>query len=404
VNGRAARVLAWSIGTTTILVAVTRVVLAIVDPASSDGSNGPTVPGGGWPVAVFEAIVLVAVAVIGAVVAARQPRNAVGWILCVIPFSLGVLILCAHAFWSFALHGHESSAGAQVTAWLATWMWVLALMPTVTLFPLLFPTGRLLTPRWRPMIWLSVATIIMLTVSESLRPGQLPEYPIDNPFGVEDIETVLEPVGSVLMVVTALTSIASLVIRFRRSRGDERQQIKWVAMSAVGFVALFATASIIQTVLGLEDVGFAIMLAGFLVVASGVAVAMLRYRLYDIDVVINRALVYASLTALLAGTYLGGVLLLQLLLSRFTEGSGLAVAASTLGTAALVRPARARIQTVVDRRFFRQKYDAARTLDQFGARVRREVDLDDISAELVAVAAETMRPAHIALWTPGGLR
>jgi hypothetical protein len=272
-------------------------------------------------------------------------------------------------------------------------------MPTVTLFPLLFPTGRLLTPRWRPMVWLSVLTIVLLTVSEALRPGQLPEYSVDNPFGVDGIETVLEPVGSVLMVVTALASITSLVIRFRRSRGDERQQIKWVAMAAVGFVALFAVASVVQTVLDLEDTGFAIMLAAFLVVASGVAVAMLRYRLYDIDVVINRALVYGSLTALLAATYLGSVLLLQLLLSRFTEGSGLAVAASTLAAAALVRPGRARIQTIVDRRFFRQKYDAARTLAQFGDRVRREVDLDGISAELIAVAFETMRPAHVALWT-----
>jgi uncharacterized membrane protein len=205
-------------------------------------------------------------------------------------------------------------------------------------------------------------------------------------------------VGDVLWLVTAIMSITSLVVRFRRSHGDERQQVKWVVVGALSFVLMFALSGVIQNSFGHEDLGFAVIMLGLLLIALGVAVAMLRYRLYDIDVVINRALVYGSLTAMLAGTYLGSVLLLQLLLDRFTQGSGLAVAASTLATAALVRPARARIQSTVDRRFFRKKYDAAKTLERFGARVRQEVDLDLLTAELREVIAETMRPAHVTLW------
>jgi hypothetical protein len=248
------------------------------------------------------------------------------------------------------------------------------------------------------MVWLSGITIPILIASEALRPGRLPEYPVDNPWPAAGIATAADWVGSTLMVFTTVVSVASLVIRFRRSAGDERQQLKWVAAGAVMFVCTFIVSAATQDIIG-EDASFATILAGFLFVASGVAVAMLRYRLYDIDLVINRALVYGSLSALLAAVYLGSVLLLQLLLDRFTQGSGLAVAGSTLATAALVRPARARIQEAVDHRFFRHKYDAARTLEHFTARMRDEVDLDALTAELRAVVADTMQPRHVSLWT-----
>jgi hypothetical protein len=388
---------AWTVASVTCLLALARLVLAIVDPASSDSTSAPSVPGGGVPVAAFEAAVLIVLAIIGGIVASRAPRNIVGWILSVIPLSLGVVVLGSHAFWAFALAEADTSRAAELIAWVASWIWVLALMPTVTFFPLLFPTGRPLSPRWRPMVWLSGVTVVVLIASEAFRPGRLAEYPIDNPFAAEGIATATNIPGSVLMVFTAVVSVASIVVRFRRSIGEERQQIKWVAAGAVMFVATFVASALTQNIVG-EDASFATILAGFLFIASGVAVAIPRYRLYDIDVVINRALVYGSLTAMLAGVYLGSVLLLQIVLESFTGGSGLAVAASTLGTAALFGPLRTRVQGVVDRRFFRRRYDAAQTLQRFGAKVRDEVDLEALTTELRAVIGETIQPAHLSLW------
>ena len=306
--GSGARWLAWALATLTIVIAASRLTLAIVDPASSDSSSGPHVPGGGVPIAAFEAFLLVMLAVIGAVIASRQPRNAVGWIFCVIPLSLGLLVLSAHAYWSLALGDETPGRAAQLVAWLG-WVWVPAMIPTLTLFPLLFPTGRPLTPRWRPVVWLAIATLILSAFSEAFKPGPLDDgYPV-NPFGGGSWITAVSTVGGLLMIATALASFTSLVLRFRRSHGTERQQLKWVTVAAVLFLVTF-----LQPFAGTGNLSFTILLFGLLIIAAGVAVAMLRYRLYDIDVVINRALVYGSLTAMLAGTYLGSVLLLQLVL------------------------------------------------------------------------------------------
>ncbi len=400
-TSRPARWAAWSLAVVTCLIAITQVVLAIIDPSSSDQSSAANVPGGGVPIAVFQAIVLITIAVIGAVVAARQPRNVVGWILCVIPLSLGVLIVATQVYWSLQLHDIGSERLAAIVGWMGSWTWVPVMIPTVTFFPLLFPTGRPLTPRWRPVVWMAGVTLILLLITEMFRPGRLQEFPVDNPFGAGIAAGVFVAVGDVFWVATTLAAMASIVVRFRRSHGDERQQIKWVALAALMFVLLFALSAVIQDLQGDDVLGFAILLAGLLLIAAAVALAVLRYRLYDIDVVINRALVYGSLTAVLAGVYLGSVLLLQVVLESFTGGSGLAVAASTLGTAALFGPLRTRVQRVVDRRFFRHKYDATQTLQRFGAKMRDEVDLDALTAELRAVIAETMQPAHVTLWVPG---
>ena len=381
--------------TVTVLVALARLVLAIADPASSDAANGPKVPGGGVPVAAFEAIVLVTLAAVGVVVTSRQPRNAVGWVFSVIPFSLGLLVFSAHLYWSLNLHGHPTSTTAALVAWLASWVWIPAMLPTLTVFPLLFPTGRPLTPRWRWVLWVVAAAAVLQFVGEGFTPGPLQDYPVDNPFSAGPVAPVLGLIGFALMAVATVAAVVSLVKRFRRSSGVEREQLKWVTSAAVVFVIIFIVPT--QQIVG-EDFGFATLLFGMLVISSAVAVAMLRYRLYDIDVVINRALVYGSLTASLAAVYLGSVLLLQLALESVTSGSGLAVAVSTLATAALFRPARARIQRTVDRRFFRRKYDAAVTLAAFAARVRQEVDLSDIGSDLLAVVNETVQPRHLTLW------
>ena len=397
---RSARWGAWSLAAVTCLIALTRLVLAIVDPASSDQSSAANVPDGSVPIAAFETFVLITIAIIGSVVAARQPRNVVGWILCVIPLSLGVLIVASHVYWSLEFHDIGSDRLAAIVAWLGSWTWVTVMIPTVTFFPLLFPTGRPLTARWRPVVWMAGVTLVLVLFTELFRPGRLQEFPVDNPFGADIATGMSVNVSDIVWVTTTVAAMTSIVIRFRRSDGDERQQIKWVALAALMFVVLFVVSAVIQDLQGSDDLGFAILLVGLLLIASAVALAVLRYRLYDIDVVINRALVYGSLTAMLAAVYLGSVLLLQVVLESFTGGSGLAVAASTLGTAALFGPLRKRVQGVVDRRFFRRKYDAARTLERFGARARQEVDLDALTVELRAVVTETMQPAHVTIWVP----
>jgi len=399
--------IAWGLCGLSVALAAARLGLAIADPASSDAGSAPKVPGGGIPVAAFEALVLGALAVIGAVVASRRPRNPVGWILCAIPISLGLLILGGHLYWSVALAHPEETRLAELLAWLASWIWIPAMVPALTLFPLLFPSGRPPTPRWRWIQWVAIAACPALFVGEAFGPGPLQEYPVANPFGAEGgLGAAVEAVGwlgSALMLVAILASAASLVVRFRRSHGEERQQLKWVTAAAALLVVIFFTPT--ASFAG-EDVGFASLLLGLLVVAAAVAIALLRHRLYDIDVVVNRTLVYGALTATLAGAYLGSVLLLQLALRPLTEESGLAIAASTLAVAALFRPARARIQALVDRRFYRRKYDAARTLEAFSARLRDEVDLDTLAAELRAVVGDTMAPAHVSLWLrePGDAR
>ncbi|MEJ7802706.1 MAG: hypothetical protein WKH68_04950 [Candidatus Limnocylindria bacterium] len=359
-------------------------------------------PGGGVPVAAFEALVLVALSVIGAIVASRQPRNIVGWIVCVIPVSLGFLVLGSHVYWSLALANPGDPHAGELVAWISSWVWIPAMVPALTLFPLLFPTGRPPTPRWRPVAWLALAAIPALFVSQAFTPGPFEDYPVANPLGAgesfEGIVKVIGGTGFALMAVAALASVSSLVVRFRRSHGEERQQLKLVTAAAVLFVVIFAFPA---DQLISEDVGFASLLLGLLIIATAVAIAMLRYRLYDFDVVINRTLVYGALTATLAAVYLGSVLLLQLALNGITADSNLAIAGSTLAVAALFRPARARIQEGVDHRFFRRRYDAARTLESFSARLRDQVDLTALDAELRGVVSETLQPAHVSLWLRG---
>jgi hypothetical protein len=348
-------------------------------------------------------LVTVVFATVGALVASRRPDNAVGWVLLTVGLAFAVQA-CGEVYVAQPDHPAVGAVG-----WLSAVAWPVWIVLAAVYLPLLFPTGRLLSPRWRPVAWLAGLALGLGVVSIAFAPGDLDlSAPVRNPLAasgaVADVMAAIQPVSLALAALTAFLAVGSLVLRFRRSRGVERQQLKWFA-SAVVFTFAALTLSLVavafpggwRDVIG--DVGwYTFLIACLFLVPLSVGVAVLRHRLYDIDLVIKRTLVYGSLTALLAAAYLGLVLLLRLALGPVTEGSDLAVAASTLAVAALFRPLRSRIQSTVDRRFYRRRYDAAQTLQGFAGRLRDELDLDALGTDLRAVVHQTMQPAHVSLW------
>ena len=398
-NGRGLTTTAWSVAAVTTMLAVASVILEAFGPGPAATSVDPDAGAGGVGLVVVLSAMASAYALLGAVVVSRQPRNAVGWLMVLIGFFFAYIAISNELYLQVVLNAEEASDVLAYVLWGSNWAWLFAMVPAVTFLPLLFPTGRPLTPRWRIVVWVAAAGVALSFVGSAFQAGPLDgAEAVDNPLGI-DVQAIaiIRGLGGLCLIPAVLASIPSLILRFRRSSGAERQQIKWVAVAALSL-------PISATGLGFgQDFTWPLILIAMSIVAIAITIAMLRYRLYDIDVVINRALVYGSLTATLAGVYVGSVLLLQLVLSDLTQGSGLAVAASTLAVAALFRPVRGRIQRAVDRRFFRRRYDAARTIEAFGAQLRDEVDLSALSADLQAVVAETMQPAHVSLWlrSPG---
>ena len=339
--------------------------------------------------------------VVGALVVAHRPNNAIGWL-----FSASALLaVTGQLAGQYAIYGYAtrpgSLPGATLALWYGSWPWVLILALTLIFTPLLFPTGRLLSPRWRPVAWLAGVATAVLTTLNSLRTnlslGTVPDQVIANPIGVAAVgnpdKGPAVPALILLLTVLAAVAFGSLVVRFRRSRGEERQQLKWFTYAAA-LVPLSVLGDALPAVVGDLAIDLPIV---FLPVAAGIAI--LRYRLYDIDRLINRTLVYGLLTALLAGVYAGAVLVLgQLFGGVRRDPPNWAVAGATLAVAALFQPARRRIQQVVDRRFNRRKYNTVQTIQAFSARLRDQVDLDTLSSELLAVVDQTMQPTRVVLW------
>jgi hypothetical protein len=266
---------------------------------------------------------------------------------------------------------------------------------------LLFPTGRLLSPRWRPVAWALGLVLGLYLIARLFTPGPVGSGLPDNPLGIEPAQGLLQLIQTMAGVAVpflVLAVLASVVLRFRRSQGEERQQLKWftfvVAADVVLIPGLGALTEQFAPVLG----ELLVFPASISLIPIAIGVAVLKYRLYDIDRVINRTLVYGLLTVLLGAVYLAGVFGLGQLLNPVSGESALAVAASTLAVAALFQPARRRVQAVVDRRFNRRRYDAARTVEGFSGRLRDEIDLDTLSVELLAVVEQTMQPAAVSLW------
>jgi hypothetical protein len=333
--------------------------------------------------------------VVGALIVGHRPENAVGWILAAIAL-LAVLGALAEEYATFASARHLP--GPVLAAWFASWAWY----PTITLVllftPLLFPDGRPPSPRWRPLAWLAGATTAAFTVLAAVQPTlELGAGRVANPIGVAAVGDPEQSMAGQLLVdligVLVVAAVASLVVRFRRSRGEERLQLKWFTY-ACALLPLVVLSDQLPDALG--NLLFAAVVS-CLPVAAGVAI--LRYRLYEIDRLINRTLVYGLLSALLAGIY-AALVLAGGLLSGGLGGQppSWAVAAATLAVAALFQPARRRIQQVVDRRFDRRRYDAAQTVDAFSGRLREELDLDALAAELLAVVEQTVQPTRASLW------
>jgi hypothetical protein len=290
--------------------------------------------------------------------------------------------------------------GAIFAAWYLGWAGFPLFTLTFTFTLLLFPTSRPLSPRWRPIAWLTAIELTVASVLAALQPNLTvgKERVIANPIGIRGLphpeHGVVGAVLTGLFVVVSVAACASLVLRFRRARGEERQQLKWFAYAATLMVISSIVGGTLYPAGG--DVGAAITIA-LLPVAAGIAI--LRYRLYDIDRLISRTLVYGLLTAILGLTYVGGVLVLgQVFGGVGGDPPSWAVAGATLAVAALFQPARRRIQAVVDRRFNRRKYDAARTVEAFSLRLRDQVDLDALSTELLAVVDQTIQPTRASLW------
>jgi hypothetical protein len=336
---------------------------------------------------------------VGALIASRQPANAMGWLLLGIGVATGLGFLAGSYADYWVAGGWGSQRLGETAAWYGNLSWIPFILVPCTFVPLLFPDGHLLSRRWRWAAWCAGAGIVSVFVTGAIQPGPIDDFPqIENPYGVGGalVET-LYGFAFLVVLVAIVASCASLVARFRREQGERRQQIKWLALAGVAAGVVVPLATIGTGLWGQAVTNFASMLS-VVCLPLAVGLAILRHRLYDIDLVIRRTLVYGALTATLGGTYLGLVVLAGVAVGR---SSDLAIAASTLAVAALFRPARRRIQGLVDRRFFRRRYDATQTLEAFAGRLRDEVDLEALRADLRGVVSETVQPAHATLWLRG---
>src|SRR5215213_5590218 len=406
---RSAAWFAWSLWTLCVVLAAIAVLLALLTPPSPAKSSS------NW--GVFFSVSLLVYPTVGAFVTSRRPENLIGWLLYAIGF-LFVIEGFALVYAGYALSVEfDSLRGEQIALWASGWFHLPMVFVGAALMVLLFPNGRLPDRSWRVVPWLAAGGGLLWTLWLATKPGRpaywlLAFYPhIRSPFAVRgvmgDFIDMLGRLGAATLLVMCVASVIGVFMRLGSARGDERQQIKWFAYAAVLLLgAPFILALPISTVLEAMGLSWAVGLAipiwaGLLGIPVAVGIAILKYRLYNIDVIINRTLVYGSLTLMLALVYFGGVIGTQAVFQVLTGQQKLpqlVVVASTLVIATLFNPLRRRIQSLIDRSFYRRKYDVAKTLEAFSAKLRNETNIDALSDDLVGVVRETMQPVHVSLW------
>ena len=338
----------------------------------------------------------------GALIASRRPANAIGWLL----LGIGLMAALLIASMGYAVYGLETNEqgapGATLAAWFVAWLWFPLITMIPTFLPLLFPTGSPPSRRWRPVAWLTGALLAVVTLPAMVE-GRLAEgdYDVPNPIGIASLgdteDQLFSLVGPVLLLSIGL-SLASLIFRYRRGSLQERQQLKWIALA----VAVFLVLTILED--GFK-VGVPVLIFPLTLMALPVsmAIAILKYRLYEIDRIISRTLAYGVLTAILASAYLAVILVLQSFMP-VDDDSPVLVAISTLAVVAAFGPLRARVQGAVDRRFNRTSYDAQLTVESFGRRLRDEVEIETLTTDLVAVVQQAVHPRHVSVWLRPGER
>ena len=406
-SAREAAWLAWYLCAVSLMLTVLGLILLVVSRHSA-----------GAPIFDYwlqNTVVVISFSTAGAVIAPRlPPRNPIGWLFCAIGFVAAMGLFVAEYAIATLLAEPGSFAsklpGGDAAAWVSSWLWVVYLGLYVFL-ALLFPDGKPPSPLWRLFGWVAG----MVTAGGTLAVALWPETaggitPANSPLGIEVATDVFNPVETIMLAL-GLIALSSLLVRLRRSRGVEREQVKWFAYALAVLTTsaiLYLVASETMDIRWLGWVGSVLVMAGTVGLPVAVGVAILRYQLYNIDVLINRTLVYGSLTVMLVGMYVGSIVVLEGLLSALPgQGSQLGIVVSTLTVAALFNPLRRRTQGFIDRRFYRRKYDARKTLEAFSARLRDETDLNAVSDDLVGVVRETVQPAHVSLWLhptlpPGG--
>jgi len=385
----------------TVLVAGTLALAATVSPETRDWSSFGTV--------LVAAPFVVLFAVLGSLMVARQPQNIIGIGFCIA--TLVVAITAANElFLEYALTvADERPPGTATAAWISEWIWIPALVPVLTFLFLLSPDGRLPSRRWRPVAMAIAAAMTALLIGTMLSPFQTRPH-VDNPYVFEELgrtPRVLMLIGLYALPPAIAVSATGMLVRFRRSRGVERQQLKWLTSSAALTGVLIVIAFVASPWLE-SDILFTVALfGGSVATASAIATSILRHRLYDIDVLINRTLVYGSLTAATVGSYVCIVAVMSWTARTIAgeHNNQVVVAATTLIVAALFQPARRRIQSLVDRHFYRSRYDAARIVEAFQSRLRDQTDVDTVGAVLAETVTQALQPASVGVWLrPGGER
>jgi len=344
----------------------------------------------------YQVIFAIAYGVVAYLIATRRPAIVIGWSLLVAAAAIAVDGF-AHEYALHTVAGTRLPA-AGLAVWIDAWAW--AVNTGALLFAVFrFPDGRPLSPRWAWIERLALVLVGAGLLLSALVPGPVLSSGLENPLGLSALAWIPPTFTNAPGIPATVLAVASLAIRFRRSRGVERQQLKWLVAAMVVVTMVAAVMVLLQAVLReLPTAAFTVLALVTPAIPVSIGIAILRYRLYEIDVLIRRTLTYGALSIALIVTYAAAVVLVQALLRPFTSGSELAVAGSTLATLALIRPFQARIQAAVDRRFYRSRYDSARTLDVFSARLRDQVDIDAVKGEMLDVVGATLRPAHASVW------